>query len=226
MPTCASDYSKDIAPALGDGRLDAPAFHRNHKVINEVLARHLPPSGDVLEIGSGTGQHIVGFAEAIPNLTWWPSDPNPTHRTSIAAWSRLSEAENLKPPSDLDAAGDDWGPDRLGLPPAQNLAAIICINVLHIARWAVTEGVLAGAGRHLKNGACLYVYGPFMRDGSHVAPSNAEFDTALRQRDPTWGVRDIADLERAALKHGLELAHVVEMPSNNFVLVLTKPGRN
>ena len=123
-------------------------------------------------------------------------------------------------PVGLDAAAADWGLDRPGMPPATDLAAIVCVNVLHIAPWAVTEGLVAGARRHLAPDGRLIVYGPFARDGAHTAPSNADFDRALRRQNPDWGVRDTADIDRVARGHGLRLEEVVKMPANNLMLLL------
>lgn len=206
-------------------RLDAPAFHRNHRAIEAVMARHLlAVTGDVVEIGSGTGQHVAAFALAFPGLTWWPSDPLPAHRASIDAWRRDAGAGNIMPAVEIDAAAD-WHLGEDGMPPAGSLVAVVCINVLHIAPWAVAEGLLAGAARHLGGDGRLFVYGPFMRDGVHTALSNAAFDASLRATDPAWGVRDVARIAAAAGILGLKLVEIAEMPANNLTLVLARTGR-
>src|SRR5690606_25667667 len=147
--------------------------HRNHGPIAGVLARHLASAtGDVVEIGSGTGQHVAAFAAAFPGLVWWPSDPNPAHRTSIEAWRRASGAANIMPAVAIDAAAD-WRLGQPGMPPDRDLAAVLCVNVLHISPWTTALGLMAGAGRHLGPGGLLFVYGPFTRDGAHTAASNA-----------------------------------------------------
>ena len=208
-------------PGPDDGRLDAPAFHRNGPAIAAVLQRVIGHrSGSVLEIGSGSGQHAVAFAKALPRLTWWPSDPVPAHRRSIAAWRRHATIDTVMAPVALDAAATDWGLGRPGMPPSDNLAAIVCINVLHIAPWAVTEGLIGGARRHLAPDGRLIIYGPFARDGAHTASSNADFDRALRRQNPDWGVRDTAAIDEVARRHGLRLDEIIEMPANNVVLVL------
>ncbi|MGI9412936.1 MAG: DUF938 domain-containing protein [Hyphomicrobiales bacterium] len=206
-----------------DRRLDAPTFHRNHGPMLEVLRDVLSARpGDVVEIGSGTGQHIAAFAEAMPELTWWPTDLSARHLESIAAWRRESPAENLRMPVALDASAPDWGfgaPDR---PPAGGLAALFSANVIHISPIAVTHGLFRGAGRHLGPDGCLMIYGPFRRDGVHTAQSNARFDASLRAEDPEWGVRDTADLNVIAAEHGLILDRTVDMPANNFILVYAR----
>ncbi|WP_421724658.1 DUF938 domain-containing protein [Bauldia sp.] len=204
-------------------RLDSPSFHRNVGPIRAVLERWLgESSGDVVEIGSGTGQHCVAFAEAMRGLRWWPTDPSDDHLRSIAAWREAARLPNLAAPMALDATATDWRFGRTGRPPNRDLAAIVAINVLHIAPWAVTEGIMQGAGRYLGTGGLLFIYGPFKRDGEHTAPSNAAFDRSLRLSDPSWGVRDVADVEGYALTVGLNLADMVAMPANNLMLVFRR----
>ena len=221
MAETAQGCGRGDPSGFDNDRLDAPAFHRNGPAIAAVLQRVLGPrSGSVLEIGSGSGQHAVAFAGALPHLTWWPTDPVPAHRRSIEAWRRHTNAEAVMAPVALDAAAADWGLGRPGMPPADDLAAIVCVNVLHIAPWAVTEGLIGGARRHLAPDGRLIIYGPFARDGAHTAPSNADFDRALRRQNPDWGVRDTADIDRVARSRGLRLDEIVEMPANNVMLLL------
>jgi SAM-dependent methyltransferase len=222
MPEYVVEFGKTGRPPEADGRLDAPAFHRNHAPIWSVLSRHLGAlSGDVLEVGSGTGQHVVAFARDTPGIVWWPSDPNDAHLRSIAAWRAHAGLHNVRAPMRLDLLAPDWGIDRaLGLP--AELSAIVCLNVLHIAPWGVAEGLLRGAARLLRPDGRLFVYGPFMRDGRHTAPSNAAFDQSLRAGNPEWGVRDTRDLGALAERFGLRLAEIVEMPANNLVLVFDR----
>jgi SAM-dependent methyltransferase len=207
-----------------DGRLDAAAFHRNHAPIWAVLQPFLAgQTGDVLEAGSGTGQHVVHFARHSPDVTWWPSDLNEAHLTSIAAWRAHAKLPNIRPPLQLDLAGPAWDAELAkenGLP---KLLALFCANVIHIAPWRVAEGLFAGAGRVLRDDGRLLLYGPFKRDGKHTAVSNAVFDTSLRENNPEWGVRDIADLETLAAANGLRLAETFEMPANNMILMFIRP---
>ena len=217
------EFGKDGSPVEADGRLDAEAFHRNHQPIWAVLQRYLDgKSGDVLEAGSGTGQHAVHFAAHSPGIVWWPSDLNERHLQSIAAWRAFSGLPNIKPPLKLDLADPDWSEATRtgGGPPS--LLAIFCANVIHIAPWRVAEGLFAGAGRVLQEGGYLFLYGPFKRNGKHTALSNAVFDASLRENNPDWGVRDIADLEKLASSCGLALREVVEMPANNLILVFAR----
>jgi SAM-dependent methyltransferase len=210
-----------LPPPAADGRLDAPAFHRNHAAITAVLSRFLHGlAGDALEIGSGTGQHAVELARNLPNIVWWPTDLHASHLRSITAWRAHAALSNLMPPARIDAAARDWRLAAIDLP--SEFVAMFCANVIHIAPWQVTEGLFAGAGRHLCAEGRLFLYGPFRRDGRHNAPSNAAFDAALRRDNPEWGVRDVADLRALAAAHGLVLTELVEMPANNAVLVLER----
>jgi SAM-dependent methyltransferase len=210
-------------PPEADGRLDAPAFHRNHDPIWAVLAPYLRgQAGDALEVGSGTGQHIVEFARKTPALVWWPSDASEKHLASIAAWRRHANLPNLRPPQRIDLSDPDWRLDGYELCASGGLVAIICINVLHIAPWRVSVGLFGGAGRYLRAGGRLFVYGPFMRDGAHTAPSNAAFDQSLRAQNGEWGVRDIADLSSLAEKNNLKIADIAAMPANNLVLIFQR----
>jgi SAM-dependent methyltransferase len=214
-----TEFGRDgtMAP---DGRLDAAAFHRNHQPISAVLEEFLAgKSGEVLEAGSGTGQHVVHFARQTPDIVWWPSDLSEAHLRSIAAWCAQAGLSNIRPPLRIDLTDPDWFPaaDRPG-----KLLAVFCANVIHIAPWRVAEGLFAGASRYLREDGRLFLYGPFKRDGKHTAISNAVFDTSLRQRDPEWGVRDVGDVERLAESVGLALREIVPMPANNLILVFQR----
>jgi hypothetical protein len=212
-------------PPPGDPRQDAPAFHRNKDVITERLTELLSGRhGAVLEVGSGTGQHIVVFARTLPELTWWPSDVGADRLASIGAWSADAGLGNLMPPSRLDVASDPWRPEPLDVPLDEGLAAMVSMNVIHISPWNVAEGLFRGAGRHLLDGAPLVLYGPFKRDGAHTAPSNAAFDDYLKQQDPRWGVRDMADVTALAEAYGLTLTETRTVPANNFILSFEKTG--
>jgi SAM-dependent methyltransferase len=205
-----------------EGRLDAPSFHRNHEPIWSVLGPFLADqSGDVLEVGSGTGQHIVEFARRAPAIRWQPSDTPQEHLRSIDAWRRTSGVTNVRVPVALDLSPPDW-PSLLEVATPSSLLAILCINVLHISPWHVSEHLLAGAPRVLCPEGRLFVYGPFKRGGQHTSPSNADFDASLRAGNPEWGVRDIDDLGALAERAGLHLSEAVPMPANNFVLVFAQ----
>ena len=190
-------------------RLYAPATLRNREPILHALRPRLPPRGLVLEVASGTGEHAAYLAAALPHLAFQPTDPDPAHRASIAAWT--SDLPNVHPPLALDASAPDW--------PIRRAEAVLCINMVHIAPWAATEGLVRGATRLLPAGGVLCLYGAFKRDGRHTAPSNAAFDADLRARDPAWGVRDLGDVARLAGAAGFGAAEVVPMPANNLLVV-------
>jgi hypothetical protein len=214
------EFGKDGRRVETDGRLDAAAFHRNHEAIRSVLRRVLAgKSGDVVEAGSGTGQHVVDFARHLPDITWWPSDLNERHLTSINAWRADAGLSNIRPPLRIDLSDPGWCPQMQDGSGPGELLAVFCANVIHIAPWRVAEGLLAGAARFLRADGRLLLYGPFKRDGRHTAVSNAVFDTSLREKDPEWGVRDIDALKELAARAGLALEEIVEMPANNLVLV-------
>lgn len=222
MPDYVVEFGKaGTPPPEADGRLEAGAFHRNHPAIWAVLSKFLESrSGDVLEVGSGTGQHAVEFARRAPAVAWWPTDFTDSHLRSIAAWRAFAKLPNLQAPVRLDASQSDWRLRELGLP--DEFVAMFCANVIHISPWAVAQGLFAGASRHLRAEGRLFLYGPFRRDGVHNAPSNAAFDERLRRENPDWGVRDTADLRKLAEANGLLLAEIAEMPSNNAILIFTR----
>ncbi|MCK1513988.1 DUF938 domain-containing protein [Bradyrhizobium sp. 190] len=217
------EFGKDGRPVEPDGRLDAAAFHRNHAPIWAMLQKFLVgKAGDVVEAGSGTGQHVVHFAKHTPDVTWWPSDLNERHLKSIEAWRAHAVLPNIRPPLRIDLTDPAWCPAMHdGGGPAE-LLAVFCANVIHIAPWRVAEGLFAGAGRYLRADGRLFLYGPFKREGKHTAMSNAVFDTSLREQDVEWGVRDIADLEKLAAGVGLALIEAAEMPANNMILVFAR----
>jgi SAM-dependent methyltransferase len=217
------EFGKDGQPVEPDGRLDAAAFHRNHAPIWAVLQKFLAgKSGDVLEAGSGTGQHVVHFARHSPDIIWWPSDLNAAHLKSIAAWRADAGLTNVRPALRIDLSDPEWCSAMQDGSGPGKLLAVFCANVIHIAPWRVAEGLFTGVARHLRSDGRLFLYGPFKRDGKHTALSNAVFDTSLRERDAEWGVRDIADLEKLGLSEGLALIETVPMPANNLILVFAR----
>lgn len=214
------EFGRDGRPVEADGRLDAPAFHRNHQTIRAVLLRFLGgKSGDAVELGSGTGQHVVDFARHLPDITWWPSDLNENHLKSIEGWRAYSKLENIRPPLRIDLTDPAWCPEMSGGSGPGKMVAAFCANVIHIAPWRVAEGLFAGAGRYLGPRGLLFLYGPFRRGSKHTAPSNEAFDKSLREGNPEWGVRDIEAVEELAAKAGLSLVEIAEMPANNLTLV-------
>ena len=199
-----------------DQRMFSPTAARNSEPILAVLKRVLPTKGAVLEIGCGTGEHAVHFAGAMPRLTWLPSDPDSDCRASTASWIRFTGLSNVLPPVDIDVCAKLWGIEQ-----SAPFDGIVSLNMVHIAPWAASLGLFPGAGRLLRAGGLLFLYGPFMRNGVHNAPSNAAFDASLRARNPSWGVRDIAELERVGESSGLSLRETIEMPANNMSLVFS-----
>ena len=204
---------------LMDARLYAPATQRNREPILAVLRRMLPPTGAVLEIASGTGEHAVWLAAQLPGLVFQPSDPQAAQRASSAAWIAASGLDNLRAPLALDATTADWEASA-GIP--GGLAAILCINMIHIAPWSAALGLVRGAGATLAAGSVLYLYGPYQRGGRHTAASNEAFDRSLRAQNPKWGVRDLETLAAAADASGFALEEVVEMPANNLSVILRR----
>lgn len=197
-----------------DRRLQAPSAQRNRDAILDVLRQVLPSSGVVLEIASGSGEHAVHFAAALPGLTFLPSDPAPDALASIVAWTRESGLSNILSPLQLDASAPQW--------PVAAADAILCINMIHISPWTATEGLFGGAGRLLKPGSPLYLYGPYRRPDRPLEPSNAAFDESLRSRDPGWGLRDLGEVEEVAAANGFGPPQIIEMPANNLSVVFRK----
>jgi len=189
----------------------APAAERNKGPILTVLKRVLPARGLVLEIASGTGQHVVHFAQCMPRLTWQPSDPDPELRSSIRASIAQTGVSNARAPLELDVCRQPW--------PVDAADAVVCINMIHIAPWAATTALMAGAARLLPTTGVLVLYGPYRREGQHTAPSNEAFDRSLRPSNPDWGVRDLEAVAKAAASHGLTLHDVTTMPANNLCVV-------
>jgi SAM-dependent methyltransferase len=223
MAGYVAEFGKDGRAVETDGRLDAAAFHRNHQPIWAVLDKIFGErSGEVLEAGSGTGQHAVFFARQNPDIVWWPSDFNDAHLKSISAWRAHARAGNVRAPLRIDLTDPAWCAEMGGAEGPGPLLAVFCANVVHIAPWRVAEGLFAGSSRYLRPDGVLVLYGPFKRDGRHTAPSNAIFDSSLRAGNAEWGIRDIADLETLAAGVGLKLREVVDMPANNFVLVFER----
>lgn len=192
----------------------APACERNKVPILAQLLNILPGTGALLEIGSGTGQHIAHLAGEFPDLTWVPSDLPAEHHASIEAWRAHLKPSNLTAPIFLDASAD-WADGVRGLGP---LAAVLCCNVIHIAPWAVAEGLVCGAAKALAPGASLILYGPFREGGRHTTDSNASFDAGLRAENPDWGVRDLDEVAALAAAAGFGPARITRMPSNNLLV--------
>lgn len=198
---------------MSDAKATAPSVERNRDPILAVLQRVLPDKGDVLEIASGTGEHAVYFAKAMPNLIWHPSDPSPEARASIDAWRDDAGLDNVEPAVPLDTT-KPW--------PVDLVHAVVCINMIHISPWESTISLFDGASSRVRTGGPVYLYGPFRVDGEHTAPSNAEFEDWLKSQDERYGVRDMGDVTAVAQEYGFRFDEKVEMPANNFSLVFRK----
>jgi SAM-dependent methyltransferase len=197
-----------------DPRIYRPHVARNRDPILDVLRRVLPGRGLVLEVASGSGEHAAYFAGHLPALTWQPSDPDPAALASVAAHRTVAGASNLLAPLLLDVSAPRW--------PVERADAIICNNMIHISPWSASEGLMAGAARSLPVGGILYLYGPYMIDGRHTAPSNAAFDRTLRAQNAAWGIRDLADVAALAERHGLTLTETIAMPANNLSVIFRR----
>ena len=224
MPTssaCADGFEEDdalkgpqpwFADKTGSGtKRHAPATLRNRGVITDVLRRELPEQGTVLEIASGSGEHVMHFAQHFSRLVWQPSDPDPTARASIGAWCADAALPNILPPLDIDAASGEWT--------IECVDAMLCINMIHISPWQATLGLFDGALRLLGEGAPLILYGPFLQAEVETAPSNLAFDIQLRERDPRFGIRSVDDVDRAATERGFVRTALHSMPANNIMLI-------
>lgn len=205
---------KSVGQKLDDGRWFSASAERNKDPILAVLERTLPRTGSALEIGSGTGQHVAHFAKALPGLTWQPSDADAAFRASVGEWIAHEKLANLRAPIELDVCKLPW--------PVAHADAVLSINMIHVAPWAATQALLAGAKDVLGDGGVLFLYGPYRRFGRHTAPSNAAFDAQLRASDPAWGLRDLETVVELAGAAGFKLAEVVDMPANNFSVVFRK----
>lgn len=205
---------KTVGQKLEDGRWFTASVERNKGPILALLRRVFPRIGLVLEIGSGTGQHVIHFAKALPELTWQPSDPDKVFRESVRAWVAWEKLGNVRPPLDLEVCRLPW--------PVSEADAILCINMIHVAPWPATQALLSGARSVLARGGVLVLYGPYLRSGRHTAPSNEAFDAQLRANNPDWGLRDLDMVVELAAKTGFRLTQLVEMPANNFGVVLLR----
>tara|TARA_Y100000588_G_C13725801_1_gene699275 strand:- start:50 stop:670 length:621 start_codon:yes stop_codon:yes gene_type:complete len=194
-----------------------PATVRNREGIADLLKRHLPERGTVLEIGSGSGEHALYFSELFPDLTWQPSDPDPLNLESIRVWrGTVPDRQNLLAPLALNASDV--------LLPIDQADAVICVNVIHISPWDATEGLMRNAAALLPLNGLLYLYGPYRIGGTHTAPSNDSFDQSLRRQNEAWGVRNLEEVIGEANKNGLKFIERVDMPANNQSVIFRKPS--
>lgn len=196
---------------MDTARRHSPAAERNAPPLLAQLQRLLPPAGLMLEIASGTGQHAAFLSAGLPGWQWQPSDVDAAALPSIAAW--CEGLGRVRPALTLNVLDNPW-PGA----PAQ-VEAIYCANMLHIAPWACTAGLMQGAARHLSPTGVLITYGPYLEDGVATAASNLAFDADLRTRDAAWGLRRLPDVAAVADTAGLTLHERIAMPANNLLLV-------
>lgn len=200
----------------GDARRSAPAALRNRDAILRELTRLAPASGRALEIASGSGEHVVRFAAAMPGLAWHPTDPDPGQRASIAAWVEAEGPGNVRPPTHLDVAAEGWAD---GEDPAD---LVVLINLLHLmpdeAAWCALDGI----ARVLAPGGVAVLYGPFLRDGETTSPGDAAFHARLRADDPRAGYKDAAEVAARLADAGLSHVETVQMPANNLLLAFER----
>jgi Protein of unknown function (DUF938) len=199
---------------MGHDRQYAPATMRNRDFILDVLRDVLPKTGVILEVASGSGEHVVHFARNLPSLVFQPSDPDSDARFSIAAWTKAASVENVHPPIALDVSEPVW--------PIASANGIICINMVHVSPWEATLGLMRGAAAILLPRAPLYLYGPYLREGIATAPSNQAFDSSLRDRNPNWGLRDLELVAATAHSAGFSAPVITEMPANNLSVVFRR----
>jgi SAM-dependent methyltransferase len=193
------------------------AAERNKQPILDQLRQLLPTQGKVLEIASGTGQHVVHLAAALPDLWWQPTDRGTEDFASIVARRDRDGLGNVADPVLLDVLQAPWGV-------TEDFDAVLCINMIHISPWETTPALFSGANRHLcGDGRGLVVlYGPFREGGRHTAPSNETFEQWLRDKDPRFAVRNLEDVEAVAHSNGFARIHLSRMPANNLLLAFAR----
>jgi SAM-dependent methyltransferase len=192
------------------------ACERNKDPILGVLRTRFAASVDVLEIGSGTGQHAVHFARALPHLTWHPTEQL-AYLEDLAARVKLEGTPNVRAPTVLDVRQALW--------PVRAVDGVFTANTLHIMSWPEVAAAFRGIGGALAPGGVLCIYGPFRYDGGYTSESNREFDRMLQDRDPQSGLRDIRAVTDLAVQYGLRLDADHDLPANNRLLVFAKePG--
>ena len=196
---------------MGPDLLHSPATDRNKQSILDVLCDILPPEGHVLEVASGTGQHVVYFADALPKLVWQPTDPDESSRTTIRARVRAAGLNNVHDPIDLDVRNTPW--------PVKLADAVLCINMIHISPWAATEALFLNAGRILPSSGVLYLYGAYRQSDRDTTASNEAFDASLRSRNSEWGIRSLEEVVQFAETQGFALENTKDMPTNNLSVV-------
>lgn len=207
--------SASVATPDAGGKLFAPSAARNVDAITTLLTE-LAPQGPALEIASGTGQHVVHFAAALPDVTWQPTEIDPTRRASIAAYVSETKPPNVKAPIELDATAAGWGVAHAG----QNL--ITLANLLHLVSAEEAHTLVAEAAQALAPNGLLMIYGPFKRGETLISEGDASFDASLRAQDPEIGYKSDATVIAWGVAAGLTAQTPREMPANNLALIWQK----
>lgn len=215
--TRALPPTASVANPVGGARLHAPSADRNVGPIADLLVQLAPDTGRALEIASGTGQHVIVFADRLPGLDWQPTDPQADRRASVDAYAQDAGLPNIRPALPLDACAPGWS-DAMG----GNDLIVLC-NLLHLITWPEVQALLTEAARALAPGGTFVVYGPFKRAGELTSEGDRTFDAQLRASDPAIGYKDDFDTLDVLVREGLEIRQVVEMPANNLALVATRP---
>ena len=203
-----------------DNRLFFPATQKNKDCIGDVLSKIIKKNCFILEIGSGSGEHGVFFQKRFPQIIWQTSDPNLLHRKSIISWIEYEELNMKMPlPLDLDVEKVPWHlPTQL----VNSLQCIVSINMIHVARWNCTIELFKGAGKLLKEGRFLILYGPFKIDNKHTSKSNYFFDNSIKAKNDLWGIRNIEEVSEEAKKNSFCQKNIIKMPANNFSIIYKK----
>lgn len=200
-------------PVCAMVKLHSAAADRNKGPILSELQRVLPEQGRLLEVASGSGQHIAHFAAALPQWTFVPTDVDETLCASVDEWVLEAGVRNVESAQLFDVRSWPW---TMGV-----VDAIYNANMIHISAWDTTLALMRGAGSVLRDGGLLVMYGPYVVDGQS-AQSNLSFSMSLRSRNKDWGVRELRDVQRVAREHALELQDVIEMPANNLIVIYRK----
>ena len=203
-----------------DYRLFFSATHRNRDYIGDVLSKIIKKNGSILEIGSGSGEHGVVFQKRFPEIIWQTSDPDLLHRKSISSWIDYEKLNEIMPqPLELDVEKFPW---PLPLKLVNSLQGIVSINMIHVAKWNCTIGLFKGAGKLLREGQFLILYGPFKIGNKHISQSNYFFDNSIKSKNELWGIKNLEDVSAEAKKNGFCQENIIRMPANNFSIIYKK----
>jgi len=203
-----------------DNRLFFPATQRNRDCIGDVLSRIIKKNSSILEIGSGSGEHGVDFQKRFPEIIWQTSDPDLLHRKSIISWIEHEELNmKMPPPLEVNVEKVPWHlPTQL----VNSLQGVVAINMIHVAKWNCTIELFKGAGKLLKEGDFLFLYGPFKIGNKHISKSNYFFDNSIKTKNVLWGIRNIEEVSEEAKKNSFSQKNTIRMPANNFSLIYRK----